>query len=390
MRRTLYTLAALAFAAGCNDIDIIELPAPDKTDAEDGCYVPVVFGVSGRDPETRSGAEAETYEDSLFRITYEDLEPVASGDEEATRAVSVTTQSNLTSFYLNTTAGTSESVVSTNVVFTGKSGGNYSATGGMYWPSDDPSYHFYASNIQLQTTGSTYHLLTCPADQDVVYAYNASPAHRQVNSLAFNHVYGRIGTVSISVPDGYTATLTSAAITASKSGTFNVKTGSWASASTAQSISLSSSNDVWIVPGTYEMSATFTLSDGKTTQKGITRSGSVTISANKVNNIAVKVNDSYEYELTVTPSPATIYVGTTESFTATYATKFGGSVIASENVTSSATWSSSKTSVATVSSGTVTGVALGTATVTASYLSATATASVTIKQTGKLVIEFGN
>lgn len=78
-----------------------------------------------------------------------------------------------------------------------------------------------------------------------------------------------------------------------------------------------------------------------------------------------------ETELEVSPSSASIYVGGTKSFTAklwTYTYSNGtltGST--SEDVTASATWSSSSTSVATVSKGTATGKAAGTATISASY-----------------------
>jgi uncharacterized protein YjdB len=92
----------------------------------------------------------------------------------------------------------------------------------------------------------------------------------------------------------------------------------------------------------------------------------------------VTVTNDVTYKLVVSPSSLSINEGSTGSLTATYYTYTNGTQTASQNVTTSATWSSNNTGVATVSKGTVTGVAPGSATITASYSGLSDAASVTV------------
>ena len=92
----------------------------------------------------------------------------------------------------------------------------------------------------------------------------------------------------------------------------------------------------------------------------------------------VNVKDVVSYSLEVTPASASINVGGSQKLTAKYYTITNGVKNAGTDVTSSASWSSSSTSVATVSSGTVTGKAAGSATITATYSGKSATASITV------------
>jgi len=150
-----------------------------------------------------------------------------------------------------------------------------------------------------------------------------------------------------------------------------------------------SSSPVYVAVGeTAEISLTATYADGSTedvaalatwssantsiatvsggTVTGVRASSSgVTITASyggKSNSCAVAVVARLT-DLTVSPSSSDVPVGGTVSLTAT-ATFQDGST---KDVTSSATWSTSSSSVATVSKGTVTGVKKGSATITATY-----------------------
>jgi uncharacterized protein YjdB len=89
----------------------------------------------------------------------------------------------------------------------------------------------------------------------------------------------------------------------------------------------------------------------------------------------VTVNVSGLVSISVTPSTATVLPGATLQYTAT-GTFQGGTT---QNISSSVTWTSSKTAVATVSSaGLATGVGTGTSTLTASSGSISGTATVTV------------
>jgi len=85
--------------------------------------------------------------------------------------------------------------------------------------------------------------------------------------------------------------------------------------------------------------------------------------------------------ITVSPSSASISAGSTQQFTAMgiYSDN------STQDLTSTATWSSSATSVATVSGGLASGVAAGTATITATSGSVSGTASLTVTPTLKSI-----
>ena len=92
----------------------------------------------------------------------------------------------------------------------------------------------------------------------------------------------------------------------------------------------------------------------------------------------VTVTPAYTYELVLNKTTMNINKGGTGTIVATYKTYADGVLESSKNVTSSATWSSSSTSVATVSGGAVTGKGVGSATITATYSGKSATCSVKV------------
>ena len=134
-------------------------------------------------------------------------------------------------------------------------------------------------------------------------------------------------------------------------------TFTWTSSNT--SVATVSSNGV--VTGVGKGTATITAKYGETTLTG-----------------TVTVTPAYTYELVLNRTSMSMAKGATGTIVATYKTYADGVLESSTNVTSSATWSSSSTSVATVSGGTVTGKGAGTATITATYNGKSATCSVTV------------
>ena len=122
-----------------------------------------------------------------------------------------------------------------------------------------------------------------------------------------------------------------------------------------------------IVTGVGKGTATITAKYGETTLTG-----------------TVTVTPAYTYELVLNKTSMSMAKGATGTIVATYKTYADGVLESSTDVTSSASWSSSSTSVATVSGGTVTGKGAGTATITATYNGKSATCSVTVVGTATL------
>ena len=264
MNRVICFLALLFAAVSCTLYDYRQ----DDTES-------VVFSVREESGlQTKGGPASAAGRDSAFRVFYDNTK------------VTAVTQSNLSGFYLNTTRGDSQTVVSCNVPFSKVSGSVFS--GDLYWPSSNQDYHFYASNVRM-LEGTDCSKVACPADTDVIYAYLASPAYRSSNNLAFRHVYARIGSLTLNPPSGMSVTLKSASIRARRSGTFDIKTGSWSSVAAEENIPLSSSNDIWVVPGSYYVRVTYDISNSLVSKQDQVLDGYVALEGNLISGIAADV-----------------------------------------------------------------------------------------------------
>ena len=94
----------------------------------------------------------------------------------------------------------------------------------------------------------------------------------------------------------------------------------------------------------------------------------------------VAVNNTMGYGLVMSKSSLSVHVGSTEELSVYYVTYTNGVETSRTDVTSSATWKSSYTSILTVSGGTVTGVSKGQAVVTASYRSYSTSCTVIVTE----------
>ena len=94
----------------------------------------------------------------------------------------------------------------------------------------------------------------------------------------------------------------------------------------------------------------------------------------------VTVNNTMGYGLVMSKSSLSVHVGSTEELSVHYVTYTNGVETSRTDVTSSATWKSSYTSILTVFGGTVTGVSKGQAVVTASYRSYSTSCTVTVTE----------
>lgn len=242
MKKIIFALAGVVALASCNK----ELPSASISEAQE-----VIFKV----------------ENNLdFNIQ--------------TKATAVTELNTFNVIAENSTS--SSSVWSTT---TTKSGSNY--TTGKYWPSTDGKYAFYASNVAMTYASGGATISPSSNDTDIVVAYSAYNANNYKKSIAltFDHIYARIGTVSITAPSGYTINVSSVSTSIVKGGTYNVKTGSWTSKGTSSSQTLSvGSNDIYAVPNTYNVTVKYTLTKGDYS-KEFTKTGSVTLVQGKINNI---------------------------------------------------------------------------------------------------------
>ena len=252
----------------------------------------------------------------------EDFNP--SVQTKATAAVTTLSSFNVTATTGtpgSTTAGTLEKAAFSSAAFTGTS----SFTGSKYWPATDPSYHFYAANATIAGTDGTAsaagaYTVAATNTTDIVCAYLASPTYGSSNALTFNHIFARVGYCKITESNGYTVSGLTCKITPKTGGTYNIRTGAgeaaggyagtgWSNTTTGAAVTLCSAtgsttdNGLYLVPGTYTLTTTFTLSRGDFS-KSYTKTNSVNIQKGKINNITGTINVDDAADMTFTVSVA--------------------------------------------------------------------------------------
>lgn len=219
-------------------------------------------------------------------------------------------------FYASATTGTSsETQLWNNAGFTYVSN---QYKGDKYWPASNNGIHFYASNYQMTFNAGGCSVNNVNANQkDIVCAYLASPAWGESNELTFEHIFSRIGNVSVTAPTGYTVSNLNISFTPFVSGSYNLKTKEWSGKTTnssspvqtiATSPSNSNSNNLWFIPGTYTLTATYTLEKGTGEGRYIenfTKTASVSLQAGKLNTIqtTLPAGSATDILFTVTVTP---------------------------------------------------------------------------------------
>ena len=214
------------------------------------------------------------------------------------------TVSNLSSFYVlasTGTAGNSAETTSpgfTSTQFSKTSGSNFQ--GGKYWPATSVSYHFYAATKPLTLSSGNVTFKPSATIADDLYGYVASPTYNASSTpITLNHIYAQVGYCNMTAPSGFTVSDLSVTITPkvpTANATFNVRTGAWSTTSShytnGSAVTLctatgsTADNDLWLVPGTYTLTASYKLTSDGTTSGTITKSASVNLVMGKNNNIS--------------------------------------------------------------------------------------------------------
>ena len=280
MKHSLIISAALAFAMpallSCDKENSIPTCPAIETPADETGFSPILLGAEG------AGLSASV----------------------ETKATAVTS---LSSFYASATTGSagSESSVWNSVTFT-KDGATDDYKGDKWWPNSNPSYHFYASNAEITfaAAGST---VAATSDTDVICAYMASPSYKTKNTLTFEHVFARLGDVEVSAADGYTISGVSITVTPKTGGTFNMRTGAgktdgtgWSSLTDGTATAIANatpgtkSNDIYLVPGTYTLTASWTATRGLYTETIENKTVDVALTGGKVNKITTTLGGNAE------------------------------------------------------------------------------------------------
>ena len=243
-----------------------------------------------------SDAALEPVDEIIFHAADPSLDA-----EVSTKATAVTS---LTSFNVSAVTGAAgtETAVWTNVAFSGNNTDGYKAAApGKWWPSTDASYRFYAANTALTFAASGATVAATNAT-DIICAYMASPAYKAKNTLSFEHIFARLGQVTVSAASGYTISGVSIKITPKTGGTYNLRTGAgktdgtgWSGLATGSETVIgnavgNTANDLYLVPGTYTLTASWTATKGDYTENIENMTCDVSLVAGKINKISTTLS----------------------------------------------------------------------------------------------------
>lgn len=225
-----------------------------------------------------------------------------------TKAVTAVT-SMPTSLYWGATTGTrgntaeaqkwaaASKAVSSNKIATGK-----------YQPATAVAYNYYVAN-QTFTIPATGNVTMTVANADIVCGWKAADKTTSP-AVVLNHIFGRTGTVGYTLASGHSGSVSgiSYKIVGKSSingtaGTYNLSTGAWTAASTklTTATALTDSSDMYLIPGTYTLTVTYTYTVGDNV-KSYTQSGDFTLVGGKINNISATLDPTEPSQINISVS----------------------------------------------------------------------------------------
>ena len=178
---------------------------------------------------------------------------------------------------------------------------------GKYQTASATAYNYYVANqtFSIATAATT---MTVANNNTDIIAGRTGGDNSTTPSVTLGHIFARTGSFSISSNQGYTVSNAAWKIVGKSdingtAGTYNLTTGAWTAASTKLSseTTVTSSSDMYLIPGTYTIKCTYTLTKGDYTNS-FTSSQDVTLVGGKINNITATVSKNPASGITITVS----------------------------------------------------------------------------------------
>lgn len=222
-----------------------------------------------------------------------------------------TAVTSLSSFWVgaSTLSGTTESSVWNNVVFSGSNSSSFAASGNnkKYWPANtvNPNYIFYATNAPssgsgpLVADGAGTYINVADCSTDIVVARRSDSVPNTTNQLNFKHILARIGSISVEASDAaFTITSCTIRVVSPKlSGRYNIKTEEWTNVSASGTPAViyngaggqAQDAGLWLLPGTYELSASWTEQKGTHVKNREASGIYITVTAGNVRTLSAQI-----------------------------------------------------------------------------------------------------
>lgn len=225
------------------------------------------------------------------------------------RTSGVSSPSDIDRMYVTVSKGTvgSESLVFQNQLFFWN---GYNFLGEQDWPSQGPQYRFYASSVPTEfRSGGT--VLWADGTSDVVCAYSGNPTWGAINVMSFAHIFGCIGTVSLSAEPGWSISAVSVTIEAVTGGTYDIRSGDghtdrtgWSELVTESGYAINPpapgtrSLNAYLVPGTYQVTASWTATAGAVSQSYEDLSARITVRAGESVDVLITLGGRLAFTTT--------------------------------------------------------------------------------------------
>ncbi len=196
---------------------------------------------------------------------------------------------------------------------------------GKYQTASPTAYNYYLASQSFTVGGD----MTVANNGTDIVAGRLAQSTSTAPSVTLNHIFARTGSLTLNVPSGYMASSVSWEIVGystvnGTAGTYNMKSQGWTAASAKLSsyTAITSSSDMYLIPGTYTVKASFVLTKGNFS-KSYSQTGNVTLAGGKVNNIVATTTVDEAVQVVFTTS-VTAWTSKTLSFDLGYGGSGGG------------------------------------------------------------------
>lgn len=245
------------------------------------------------------------FSEMTFSVTGEGLN--LSVTKGLTKAEAVT---ELSSVYWGATAGTLGSDTEEYApVSLSVSDGNVST--GNYWPAESIAYNYYVSNVAYSWDADNHKATIAASNETDIVAGTSAASYKSSPKVTLEHIFARTGSLTLEPKDGYE--LVGDAVwkiksntDAGVSGTYDIGAKAWSDVAALSQQEFTSSSDLYLVPGSYNVEITYTLKKNAFEQQ-YTKSANVTLGGGVVNNIKATAHtgndDPSEITLSVEVKP---------------------------------------------------------------------------------------
>ena len=178
---------------------------------------------------------------------------------------------------------------------------------GKYQTATPTTYNYYLSNVSMSIGANTTVSATGGTSGTDVICGRATSISA-TPSVTMDHVFARTGSITTTCTNGsltgLSYTIKAKGDNTGTTGTYNLRTDAWSSASGITSdTAITGSSDLYLIPGDYTIKATGTYTRGDYVATK-TMTGTVTLTGGKINNIALAWPDGgTEIVITVTLTP---------------------------------------------------------------------------------------